>query len=85
MKALIVYVGFVVAGAAIAAAIGYFVEKETSPAVSLIVFLALFFANFAASWIATIFVMDGSLKNAWGRQDQLDAEKAGKAQMAKHG
>jgi len=81
VKALIVYVGFVVAGAAIAAVIGYFVEKETSPTVSLIVFLALFFANFAASWIATILVMDGSLHNAMGRQDQLNVEKTGKASM----
>jgi hypothetical protein len=81
MKALIIYVGFVITGAAAAALIGYYVEKQTSSAVSLIVFLALFFANFVVSWIATIFVMDGSLKNAWSRQDQLDAEKAGKASM----
>ena len=81
MKALIIYVGFVVTGAVVAAFIGYYVEKETSSAVSLIVFLTLFFANFAASWIATIFVMDGSLHNAMGRQDQLNAEKAGKSSM----
>jgi hypothetical protein len=82
MKALILYVLFVVTGAAIAVAIGYFVEKEVSSAASLIVFLALFFANFVASWIAVIFVMDGSLKNAQGRQDQLDIEKsAGRAAL----
>jgi hypothetical protein len=75
MKALILYVSFVVIGAAIAVGIGYAVEMEVSSAASLIVFLALFFANFAASWIAVIFVMDGSLKNAQGRQDQLDIEK----------
>jgi hypothetical protein len=76
MKALILYVLFVVSGAAIAVAIGYLVEKEVSSAASLIVFLALFFANFVASWIAVILVMDGSLKNAQGRQDQLDIEKS---------
>lgn len=79
MKALILYVSFVVIGGAIAVAIGYGVEKEVSPTASLIVFLALFFTNFVVSWIAVIFVMDGSLKNAQGRQDQLDIEKAGKA------
>lgn len=82
MKALILYVLFVVIGALIAAGIGLFVEREVSATASLIVFLALFFANFAASWIAVIFVMDGSLKNAQGRQDQLDTERSGRASMA---
>jgi hypothetical protein len=81
MKALILYVLFVVTGAAVAVGIGYAVEKEVSSAASLIVFLALFFANFAASWIAVIFVMDGSFKNAQGRQDQLDIEKSGRAAL----
>ncbi len=79
MKALILYVLFVMIGAAIAVGIGYTVEKEVSSTASLIVFLALFFANFAVSWIAVIFVMDGSLANAQGRQDQLDIEKLGRA------
>jgi hypothetical protein len=79
MKALILYVLFVMIGAAIAVAVGYTVEKEVSSAASLIVFLGLFFANFGASWIAVIFVMDGSLANAQGRQDQLDIEKSGRA------
>ena len=81
MKALILYVVFVVIGAVIAAGIGLFVERQVSSAMSLIVFLALFFANFAVSWIAVIFVMDGSLKNAQGRQDQLDTERSGRASM----
>ena len=81
MKALILYVAFVVIGALIAAGIGLLVEREVSSTASLIVFLALFFTNFAASWIAVIFVMDGSLKNAQGRQDQLDTERAGQASM----
>jgi hypothetical protein len=45
------------------------------------VFLTLFFSNFAVSWIATIFIMDGSLNNAWGEQDQLEAERRGRAFM----
>jgi hypothetical protein len=81
MKALILYVAFVVIGALIAAGIGLLIEREVSSTASLIVFLALFFTNFAASWIAVIFVMDGSLKNAQGRQDQLDTERTGKASM----
>jgi hypothetical protein len=79
MKALILYVLFLVIGAAIAVGIGYVVEKEVSAAASLIVFLALFFANFALSWLAVIFVMDGSLANAQGRQDQIDIEKSGRS------
>ena len=85
MKALILYVGFVILGAILAAGIGYYVEKHSSPTLSLIVFLSLFFANFVGAWIATVLVMDGSLKNAMGRQDQLDAEKVGKAWMKQAG
>ena len=81
MKALILYVLFVIIGAAIAVGIGYVVEKEVSSTASLIVFLGLFFANFAAAWIAVIFVMDGTLANAQGRQDQLDIEKSGRAAL----
>jgi hypothetical protein len=50
--------------------------------VSLLVFLAMFFANFAVSWLAVILVMDGSLRDAWGRQSQLDIERAGRASIA---
>jgi hypothetical protein len=81
MKALILYVAFVVIGALIASGIGLVVEREVSSTASLIVFLALFFANFAASWIAVILIMDGSLSNAQGRQDQLDTERSGQASM----
>jgi hypothetical protein len=41
----------------------------------------LFFANFAVSWIAVIYAMDRTLKNAQGRQDQLDIEKSGRAAL----
>jgi hypothetical protein len=79
MKALILYVVFVAIGAVVSGGIGYYVETTVSAAASLIVFLSLFFANFAVSWIAVIFVMDGSLKDGQGRQSQLDIEKSGRA------
>jgi hypothetical protein len=75
MKALILYVVFVAAGAIVAGLIGYYVEIEVSATASLIVFLALFFTNFVASWIAVIFIMDGSLKDAQGRQAQMEIER----------
>jgi hypothetical protein len=82
MKALILYVVFVIIGALISTGIGCYVEIEVSSAASLIVFLALFFANFAVSWIAVILVMDGTLKDAQGRQAQIDIEKSGRAGIA---
>jgi hypothetical protein len=75
MKALILYVVFVTVGAVVAAVIGYYVEINVSATASLIVFLSLFFANFGASWIAVIFIMDGSLKDAQGRQAQMEIER----------
>jgi hypothetical protein len=70
MKALILYVVFVAIGGLIATGIGYYVEIEFSST-----------ANFVASWIAVIFVMDGTLKDAQGRQSQLDIEKSGRRAM----
>jgi hypothetical protein len=57
------------------------VERQFGSGVSLLVFLTLFFANFAVSWLAVILVMDGSLREAQGRQSQLDIERAGRASM----
>jgi hypothetical protein len=82
MKALIMYVVFVIIGALVATGIGYWIEKEFSSTLSLIVFLALFFANFGISWLAVILVMDGSLRDAQGRQSQLDIERSGRASIA---
>jgi hypothetical protein len=76
MKALALYVILVTIGACIAAAIGYGVEIYVSPVWSLIVFLTLFFANFAASWIAVIYIMDGSFADADGRLAQLEIERS---------
>jgi hypothetical protein len=77
MKALILYVVFVVVGSLVTGVIGYFIEIEVSPTASLIVFLALFFANFVVSWIAVVYVMDGSLKDFHGQQAQRDIERQG--------
>jgi hypothetical protein len=82
MKALILYVVFVGIGGAISAAIGYYVERHFGSAMSLLVFLTLFFANFAVSWLAVILVMDGSLRDLQGRQSQLDIERSGRAGIA---
>jgi hypothetical protein len=79
MKALILYIIFVTIGALASVAIGYYVEIEVSSTASLIVFLALFFTNFVVSWIAVIFVMDGSFKDVQGRQAQLDIERAARS------
>jgi hypothetical protein len=81
MKALILYVLFVLIGALVSVGIGYYVEKEFSSAASLVVFLALFFSNFAVSWIAVILVMDGNLKNAQGEQEQREIERTGRASV----
>jgi hypothetical protein len=82
MKALFLYVLFVVIGICVSVGIGYYVERQVSSTASLIVFLFLFFSNFAVSWIAVIFAMDGSLRDAQGRQSQLDIEKSGRAGIA---
>ena len=75
MKALILYVLFVVIGAVVAGLIGYYVEINVSATASLIVFLSLFFANFLVSWIAVILIMDGSLKDGQGRLAQIEIER----------
>lgn len=78
MKALILYAVFVTTGAFASGAVGYFVEIQSSSAMSLVVFLSLFFANFAVSWIAVILVLDGSLKDWRGEKAQLTIEADGR-------
>jgi hypothetical protein len=75
MKALVIYTVFVAIGAAVSSFIGLFVEREVSSGASLIVFLVLLFSNFVVSWILVILIMDGSLKNADGRKEQLEIER----------
>jgi hypothetical protein len=78
MKGLILYAGFVIASIAAAVLVGSAIERQTSPQVGTIVMLALFFAGLVVSWIATVFVMDGSLNNFYAEQDQIEAEKKGR-------
>jgi hypothetical protein len=82
MKALILYVLFVTVGAFASGGVGYIVEREFSSAMSLIVFLTLFFANFAVSWLAVIMVMDGSLKDMKGERAQQEIETSGRKAAA---
>jgi hypothetical protein len=81
MKALILYVGFVVASVAAAVLIASYVEPQTSPQVGTVVMLALFFTGLVVSWIATVFVMDGSLNNFFAEREQIEAERKGKEYM----
>ncbi len=85
MKALILYIVFVIVGASIAIGIGYVLEREISATVSLIAFLTMFFANLFFSWLAVIYVMDGSFGDAQGRQAQLEIEKSGRAALNARG
>ena len=62
MKALILYIAFVVVGAVVSSLLGVYLEHAFNTTVSLIVFLALFFANFAVSWVVVIYIMDGTLQ-----------------------
>jgi len=57
------------------AAIGYLVEPKMPMTASLIVFLALLFANFVVSWIAVILVMNRLLKDEQRGEAQLDIER----------
>ncbi|MGA8226310.1 MAG: hypothetical protein WCA55_07270, partial [Xanthobacteraceae bacterium] len=43
--------------------------------------LAMFFSGLVVSWIATVFVMDGSLNNFFAEREQLEAERIGKLYM----
>jgi hypothetical protein len=81
MKALVLYVLFVLIGGLISVGVGYYVEKEFSSTASLVVFLAMFFSNFVVSWIAVILAMDGNLKNVHGEQEQREIERAGRASL----
>jgi hypothetical protein len=83
MKALILFAGFVIASTAAAVLIGTFIERQTSPQVGTIVMLGLFFAGIVVSWIATVFVMDGSLNNFSAGREQIEAEKRGKEYLAR--
>ena len=79
MKALVLYVIFVVIGGAISIFVGYEIERHVSSAISLVVFLTMFFANFVVAWFATILAIDGSFEDIHGRSGQVAAEAEGRA------
>ena len=82
MKGLALYAGYVILCTIGAVLIGRFVGTYTSTDISSIVMLVLFFAGLVVSWIATVLVMDGSLKNFSAEKEQLEAEKKGREYMA---
>jgi hypothetical protein len=81
MKALILFAGFVIASTAAAVLLGTFIERQTSPQVGTIVMLTMFFGGIVVSWIATVFVIDGSLNNFYAERDQIEAERQGREYM----
>jgi hypothetical protein len=85
VKALILYVLFVLIGGAVSVLVGWYVEREISATASLLVFLTMFFLNFVVSWVCVVLVMDGSLKNMKGTQEQLAVERAGRSSISKRG
>ena len=74
MRSLL-YALFVTIGGLLSIAIGYLVEPKMPMTASLIVFLALLFANFVVSWIAVILVMNRLLKDEQRGEAQLDIER----------
>jgi len=82
MKALLLFAAFVVAITAAAVLIGSYIERQTSAQVGTVVMLAMFFGGIVVSWIGTVFVMDGSLKNFYAEKEQIEAEKKGRQYMA---
>ena len=78
MKGLLLYAAFVIASTVAAAVIGSYIEVYVSPEIGTIVMLALFFTGLVVWWIATVFVIDCSLKNFNAEQEQLEAEKKGR-------
>ena len=81
MKGLLLYVGFVIAWTAAGVLIASYIDRVTSHQIGSIVLLAMFFSGLVVSWIATVFVMDRSLKNFFAGPEQLEAERIGKLYM----
>lgn len=58
MLGLILYCILVVLGTVASILLGLFIEREFSAALSLIVFLSVFFLNFGISWYITVWIVD---------------------------
>jgi RsiW-degrading membrane proteinase PrsW (M82 family) len=72
----------VVAWTAAGVLIASYIDRVTSHQIGSIVLLAMFFSGLVVSWIATVFVMDGSLKNFFAEREQLEAERIGRQYMS---
>jgi CDP-diglyceride synthetase len=81
MRALVIYACLVVACNLAGIFVGSFIERHTSPELGLIVILGMFFASLVVSWIATVFVMDGSLNNFYAGREQTEVERKGREYM----
>src|SRR5262249_19033046 len=81
MRALAIYACFVIASNVVGVFVGSFIEHHTSSQLGLIVTLAWFFGSLVASWIATVFVMDGSLDNFFAEREQIEDERKGRDYM----
>ncbi len=62
MRAIILYPLFVICGLALAIMVGLFVEREFSQNMSVVVFLALFFASFYVAWLITTFIVERTIR-----------------------
>jgi RsiW-degrading membrane proteinase PrsW (M82 family) len=71
----------VIAWTAAGVLIASYIDRVTSHQIGSIVLLAMFFSGLVVSWIATVFVMDGSLNNFFAEREQLEAERVGKLYM----
>ena len=81
MKGLLLYVGFVIAWTTAGVLIASYIDRVTSHQIGSIVLLAMFFSGLVVSWIATVFVMDGSLNNFFAERERLEAERVGRLYM----
>ena len=85
MRGLLIYACFVIVSNIVGVFLGSFVQRYTSPEIGTIFILGWFFTSLFVSWIATVFVMDGSLNNFSAEQEQLEAEKKGREYMKRGG
>jgi hypothetical protein len=85
MRALLIYACFVIVSNVVGVFVSSFVQRYTSSEIGTILILGWFFASLVVSWIATVFVMDGSLNNFYAEQEQLEAEKKGREYMKRTG
>jgi hypothetical protein len=84
MKGLALYAAFAIFCTVGAVLIGFSVEHYTSADIGSLLLLGLFFVGLVVSWIATVLVMDGSLKNFQAAKEQIEAEKKGREYMARN-